>query len=539
MTNDQQHDDLFAPENVDERIEHFLQGQHLQENRDHQEHAEVQLVRKLQSIYQEDADILKHARARLFQHTPETKTSPVSRPHDRYKGSYTMNSQANIVSANNNKKRPLIQRINLLVAGLVAALLVGSLVAVLTLVHHTQTDTAGTPRSVLPQPPSRPQPAQSKTAQIVSTRSNGPWGIALDETRGFVYVAAPGCDPTPPCATAFPTKIGQHSLADGHFIRQFVQPEGYSNPFFVAVNPTDGHVWFTEPNSAAIGELNPNKGTWAQYKVMKGSVPYDLVMDKNGNIWFTEFHSNSIGFLNTKTHKIVETPTPTANSNPYGITKDNKGNIWFTENGHGISRIGMFTPGTSGKISIKEFSIDASRHVQPHLITAAPNGHIWFSEGFLGSIGELAPANGSVTHHKVAIACRRATNCTHISGIAADPQGNIWFTDSLNATVGYYIPKGIEITQGLHDPNSHPHDGLVVQSNGTVWFTEQFGSMMKGDPVQGPALVMWPAGTLNGAKGPSSVPTPTAVPPTPVPALPTTTPTIAPPVPVLPTQAGK
>ena len=194
----------------------------------------------------------------------------------------------------------------------------------------------------------------------------------------------------------------------------------------------------------------------------------------------------------------------------------------------------MFTPNTSGNISIKEFSIDGTRLAQPHLITAAPNGHIWFSEGFLGNIGEFDPATGGVTHHKVATSCRRANNCTHISGIAADPQGNIWFSDSLNAAVGYYIPtKRSESIEQLHDPNSHPHDGLVVQSDGTVWFTEQFGSMMKGDPVQGPVLVMWPAGTLKGAannttaitiggKETQSVPTATPV-ATPIPISPTPT----------------
>jgi streptogramin lyase len=83
-----------------------------------------------------------------------------------------------------------------------------------------------------------------------------------------------------------------------------------------------------------------------------------------------------------------------------------------------------------------------------------------------------------------------------MSGIAADKDGNIWFSDSLNATVGYFIPsKRTAKIQPLTDSNAHPHDGLVVQSNGTVWFTEQFGSLLPGE-LQGPALVMWPKGTL-------------------------------------------
>ncbi|GHO98231.1 hypothetical protein KSF_082790 [Reticulibacter mediterranei] len=102
-------------------------------------------------------------------------------------------------------------------------------------------------------------------------------------------------------------------------------------------------------------------------------------------------------------------------------------------------------------------------------------------------------------HLKVAAPCRRPPDtCTHISGIAIDPHGNVWFTDSLNATVGYLTPsKGVVKIQPLNDPNAHPHDGLVVQSNGTVWFTTQYGSQIPSDPVLGPVLVMWPIGTLS------------------------------------------
>jgi hypothetical protein len=43
----------------------------------------------------------------------------------------------------------------------------------------------------------------------------------------------------------------------------------------------------------------------------------------------------------------------------------------------------------------------------------------------------------------------------------------------------------------IHDASAHPHDGLTVQSNGTLWFTEQYG-----EQGFGPALLMWPPGTV-------------------------------------------
>ncbi len=340
--------------------------------------------------------------------------------------------------------------------------------------------------------------AQASSPVQVSTRNNGPWGIALDEARGFVWVAEPGCDPKPPCPSAFPTKITKFAMADASYIQDFPEPDGkYSSPFFLAVNPSDGHVFFTQPDSDAIGMLSPDDNRFQQWKTTTGSTPYDLLIDKNGNIWFTEWTASSIGFLNPKTGKIVETPTPTANANLYGITLDAKGNVWFAENRKGVAQIGMFTPTTDGNITIKEFLIDGTLRSQPHLLAAAPNGHIWITEGFLGNLTEFDPATDTPTHYKVASACRRPPdNCTHISGISIDKDGNIWFSDSLNATVGYFVPsKQIAKIQPLTDSNAHPHDGLAVQSNGTVWFTEQFGSLLPGE-LQGPALVMWPKGTL-------------------------------------------
>jgi streptogramin lyase len=392
---------------------------------------------------------------------------------------------------------------------LVLILITSGLTACSSSSNQTDNVNQADPGRALPaEQPELTQRAQSPTIVTVSTRGSGPWGIALDEAHGYVWVAQPGCDPKPPCASAFPTKISKFSLADGSFIQDFTEPAQYSNPFFLAVNRSDGSVWFSEPNSDAIGELSPDDNRFQQWPTTRGSTPYDLLFDKNGNLWFTEYNSSSIGFMNTKTHKIVETATPTAGTEPYGITLDPKGNIWFAENAKGIAQIGMFTPTPTGNISIKEFPIDATLISQPHLITAAPNGQIWISEGFLGNITDFDPATGSVTHYKVAsttnfttsVPCRRPPdNCTHISGIAADKNDNIWFTDSLNATVGYFVPsKDRAYIQPLIDPNAHPHDGLAVQSNGTVWFTEQFGSQIKGDLVQGPALVMWPNGTLKG-----------------------------------------
>ncbi len=326
--------------------------------------------------------------------------------------------------------------------------------------------------------------AQS-TVAVQSPTNENPWGIAIDEQRGFVWVAEPNCDANPACQTAFPSVIGQYSQADGSLIENFKEPDNtYSSPLFITVD-SQGNVWFSEPTTNAIGELTPGTNTWHQWALPHGTIPYQLIFDKNGNLWFTEFGTSAIGFFNPTTHLYVQTLIPTANSNPYGITMDPHGNIWFTENALDVEKIGEFTPTTNGKIRITEYSVPAK---QPHLITSDKAGNIWFSGAFEGTIGKFDPTTGVTQIYVVSTFCTHIVVCeTHISGIAIDSHGNVWYTDSLGDRVGYIVPStGQVISTILSKPGSHPHDGLVIDNYGTIWFTEEFGFQ----------LDMWPANTL-------------------------------------------
>src|SRR5215469_11463768 len=95
---------------------------------------------------------------------------------------------------------------------LVLILITSSLTACSSSSNQTDVVDQTTGRAVPAEQPESTLRAQSPTATEASTRGTGPWGIALDETRGYVWVAQPGCDPTPPCASAFPTKIPKFCL---------------------------------------------------------------------------------------------------------------------------------------------------------------------------------------------------------------------------------------------------------------------------------------------------------------------------------------
>ena len=298
-----------------------------------------------------------------------------------------------------------------------------------------------------------------------------PWGIAFDKS-GHIWVAEPGCDPKPICQSAFPSYIGEYTTSDFTLVQNYLEPSGFSSPLFVAVDST-GHIWFTEPNSNAIGRLTPGSTpNWEQWTIpTANAIPYDLVVDKHGNIWFTEHGASQIGFFSTSTHTFVETPTPTAGSDPYGITLAGSEKIWFAENT--VPKIGSFTFTASGSINIKEHTFSTVSNPAPtaHLITSDHSGNIWYSEGFAGQIGEWIPSQGTYTNIVVSTA-----SFTHISGISVDSKNRIWFDDSLNAVVGYYDPSAGTIkTLTLSDLSDHPHDGLAVDSSDNTWFTEELG----------------------------------------------------------------
>ncbi len=323
------------------------------------------------------------------------------------------------------------------------------------------------------------------SAAVTNATTYEPWGIAFDYVHGFVWLAEPGCEPTPKCPTKMQGAISQYALADGSFIQDFQEPVGYTSPLFLAVDAS-GNVWFTQPDSDAIGEFVPQNESWQQWSVRKGSAPYDLTFDTRGNLWFTEFAANRIGFFNPHSQTLVESAIPTPDSQPYGITLDPRGNVWFTENRDGLGQIGSFTPSSSGAIKITEHAVNA---IRPHLIVTDSDGNIWYSDGFSGHIGKFDPRSGSSAVFHAYFGTCTPTSCTgtHISGIAADSQGRIWFTDSLSQRIGYLIPSsGQVVARTLKYANAHPNDGLAVDREGRVWFTEQFAH----------TLTMWPASAV-------------------------------------------
>lgn len=309
-----------------------------------------------------------------------------------------------------------------------------------------------------------------------------PWGTAFDQV-GHVWVALPGCDPTPTCSTTTPP--GKINVYDGKtqaLLRSYTLPVNYAQAFFLAVD-AQGNVWFPMPMANAIGVLHPQTGLYQQWQVpTAGAGPWDLAIDAQGKIWFTEHYSNKIGSFDPKSQQFVEVATPAINSVPYGIAVDEADNIWFTENNDAVGLIGEYT--AHGQL--QEYKVRATpvSGLTPHLIAVDPAGNIWWSEGFAGAIGRLqvsaarSGTNSGVSEYVYPRLCQ--TCAVHTSGISVDHNGRVWFADSLQNMVGSFPSNGSGVFTLYNSPtsNSHIHDGVNVDAQNTVWFTEEFGNKL-------------------------------------------------------------
>jgi len=331
-----------------------------------------------------------------------------------------------------------------------------------------------------------PGAVQSRTAVIVDDTAipegSYPWGLTFDK-QGNVWQALPGCDPNPRCTPGIPSgKIAVYDPVKMAWIATYTLPAGYGQAILLTFDQ-NGKLWFPLFATNALGRFDPVKKTFQKWTVpTPKSGPWDVVVDHQGYIWFTEHYLNKIARFDPKTETFLEIETPALDSLPYGITVDAKGNIWFTENSKTVALIGEYT--TQGKLL--EYTIPGRQasKVTPHMIVAAPDGNIWWTEGEAGRIARLnvaqakaGTANGitEYVYEKPCLTCN-----THTSGISVDHAGNVWFDDSLQGIFGSFPLSGNGRFSIYNTPTSysHPHDGLRIDADNRLWFGEEYGNRL-------------------------------------------------------------
>ena len=141
--------------------------------------------------------------------------------------------------------------------------------------------------------------------------------------------------------------------------------------------------------------------------------------------------------------------------------------------------------------------VTASSSAVPWMITAGPDGNMWFTEQSSNDIGRITPA-GVITEFPISADASPW-------GIVTGPDGNLWFTDSSStaSAIGRITPAGVVtlFSSGL-TAGSQP-EGIAVGPDGDLWFTE-FASSKVGKITESGVISEY---SLAAARGPKSITT--------------------------------
>jgi virginiamycin B lyase len=145
----------------------------------------------------------------------------------------------------------------------------------------------------------------------------------------------------------------------------------------------------------------------------------------------------------------------------------------------------------------REWTVTPGSH--PHDVAPAPDGTIWYTEQFLGYLGRLDPASGSIS--RIALGAGSAPH-----GVVVGPDGAAWVTDQgLNAIVRVDGQTGQVRVFAM--PPGTPTTALntgCFDSQGRHWFTGNAGWYGVVEPSG--FVRVWPAPRGAGPYGIACVP---------------------------------
>ena len=276
----------------------------------------------------------------------------------------------------------------------------------------------------------------------------------------------------------------------------------------------EGRVWFGEMRANKLARLDPSTGEIQEWNHPGGR--FGLMMSAlgpDGAIWFAEENSGYIGRFDPTTERFTTFTLASPDSHspgPQHLQFDQQGQLWFTLN-HS-SQIARLDPATGAIRTWNVLPVEGERAPHPYSLAVTPEGSVWFGAALYGGVvGSLDPTSGAVTVHRL------GKPTAQITSMVSDKRGNVWFTElqfnrlgHINTRTGavneIILPEPVGATTGnyaldvapdgavwmtsfdanaiirytpesntftfytLLVPNSVPF-GMVVASDGTLWFT--------------------------------------------------------------------
>ncbi len=257
-----------------------------------------------------------------------------------------------------------------------------------------------------------------------------------------------------------------HDYLLGRDVVGSVSPSGEVKEFEIAAQPaagaaeiavgSDGNLWFTDPNSGAIGQVS-SQGQITKFAVPTAGAAPTAIVAGPGGLWFTEEAADKVGRISYG-GAIAEFSLP-AGARPTGIAVGPDDALWVAEKGRG--KIARLTVGGA----VTEYALPDPGSL-PHAIVPGPGGDLWFSEEAAPRIGRITAA-GAIDEFRVPTRVG-----TYDLALAAD--GNLWFTSGHR--IGSIAANGETGEPACVDSSCRlPVNALARGPEGGLWFGAGLG----------------------------------------------------------------
>lgn len=232
-----------------------------------------------------------------------------------------------------------------------------------------------------------------------------------------------------------------------------------SNPGSHVTNDTrNGGLWVI-PDVAPMTIPQAKPGQIVHEYMLPGEYPSSPVRASDGNVWFTLAQKAAIGNI-SPLGVVTEIALPQGEPAAFEITRGARGTLWFSD-GTAIGKIS-----TTGVI--QEFSLPSSARATGGIVFG-PDHNIWFCDYNSNSIGRMTP-HGSVTEYPLSQGAMPVE-------ITVGPDNNIWFTEYSHSAVGRVTLDGVVTEFAL--PNEFGPLGIVSAPDGFLYVATQTKSILQ------------------------------------------------------------
>jgi virginiamycin B lyase len=199
---------------------------------------------------------------------------------------------------------------------------------------------------------------------------------------------------------------------------------------------------------------------------------------------------------------------PPYTASPQVITAGPDGALWFTKSTGAPARTGDAIGRITLAGAITQFALPTGAN--PQGITAGPDGAVWFTELGANQIGRIT-LSGAVREFPIPY-----PDSSQQWGIVAGPDHALWFTEKWGPILGRvtvsgnFTDLGVTIIRAGGEEPEQPYDPreIIVGPDGDLWFSElaihEIGHYVFTPPTPAPAA--YAMATVHCAKGPQGGP---------------------------------